>query len=270
MDRIQEKAQQEQAKEQIVILRKAVEGLRPGSPEREAAAKKALDSMIQTINRDENRVAIWDFSAEKSRPVFASNDAITLQPVTVSDADFYVGIRMQYSRMYRGIVASRGNSLNQELLRFDLCQKKSFFCIADDCIACTHVGYIGIKDTGTPVWEIAIELDGQYTGRGFGPRCIGLFLNEVFRITGHTEFKALVDTGNVPSQKCFERIGARLIGLSDGTILKSEREKLQFEENNLNLITDAMRSLASRMNVEPRKLLSHVLEYRLFCPLQFY
>lgn len=100
-----------------------------------------------------------------------------------------------------------------------------------------------------------------------GPRSIVLFLNEVSLITGKTKFKAKVEADNIPSQKCFERIGAKLIGLCNGPILKLEEEKERFEENNLNLIDENMNELADRLGVEPRKLLSHVLEYRMTCPL---
>ena len=49
--------------------------------------------------------------------------------------------------------------------------------------------------------------------------------------------------------------------------LEIKEDKRQFEEKNLNLIDDNMKELAARMGVAPRKLLSHVLDYRLKCPL---
>ena len=76
-----------------------------------------------------------------------------------------------------------------------------------------------------------------------------------------------MDTANIPSQKCFEKIGAELVGLCDGPFLKLPDEKKRFEDRNLNLLTDNMRELASRLGVDPRKMLSHVLDYRMTCPL---
>ena len=39
----------------------------------------------------------------------------------------------------------------------------------------TPVGYLGIKDTRADLWDLAIELDGQQTHRGYGSRSIRLF-----------------------------------------------------------------------------------------------
>jgi L-amino acid N-acyltransferase YncA len=117
------------------------------------------------------------------------------------------------------------------------------------------------------LWEIAIELDGKYTRRGYGPRSIRLYLNEIRRITGKETFRALVEADNIPSQKCFEKLGAQLVGLCSGAVLKTDAEKERFEEKNLDLIDEHMVGLAERLGTEPRKLLSHVLDYRLRCPL---
>lgn len=266
MSSIQEKAQQDQAKEISLKLETAVEGLVPGSPERKVALKKTIDDIVSTVVKDEAVKSFWDFSAEKARPVFIRNDDIVLRPVALSDADFYVDIKARYSMMYRGIL-SVAKDKNEGLFYVDLCKPESFFCIAEDTVSGSPVGYLGIKDTGTDTWEIAIELDRQYTHRGFGSKSLQLFLNELHRIAGKAEFKALVEVDNVPSQKCFEKLGAELIGLCNGPILKLESEKERFEDNNLNLIDDNMRRLAKRLNVKPRKLLSHVLDYRLTCPL---
>lgn len=155
---------------------------------------------------------------------------------------------------------------NESLLMADLSKPESLYCIIEDAADETRVGYLGVKDTRDDIWEIGIELDERFTHQGFGSRSIGLFLNELYRITGKPEYKAWVETDNLPSQKYFEKLGARLIGLCNGPILKLEEEKRLFEENNLNLIDNNMKALAARMGVEPRKLLSHVLDYRIKCP----
>ena len=71
----------------------------------------------------------------------------------------------------------------------------------------------------------------------------------------------------LPSQKCFERLGAELVGLCDSVVLKTDDEKKRFEEKNLDLIDEHMVGLAECLGVEPRKLLNYVLDYRLKCPL---
>lgn len=141
-----------------------------------------------------------------------------------------------------------------------------FYCIAEkDGVP---LGYLGIKDTSAAIWEIAIEFDAKHTKQGLGPRCICLYLNEIQRITGKGEFRAVVEVDNIPSQKCFERLGAELIGLCDSVILKTDDERRRFEERNLGLIDAHMTELADRLGVEPRVLLSHLLDYRLTCPLK--
>lgn len=266
MDRIQEKAQQDHSKEVQLILEAAVEGLTPGSPEREAAFKKALDGLVAIVSKPESQQPIWDFAAEKAHSVLTGDEAVILRAIQIKDADFYVDVKAQYSRMYQAL-KHMGKVDNESLLMADLFKPESFFCIVEDVKDDTSVGYIGIKDTRDNIWEIAIELDGQFTHKGYGLRSIRLFLNELYRITGKAEYRALVETDNFPSQKCFEKLGSRLLGLCTGPILKLEEEKKRFEDNNLNLISDNMKELAVRLGVEPRKLLSHVLDYRIKCPL---
>jgi len=270
MSSFQEIAQQEQAKETRDILEAAVKGLPKGSPERKAAFQKALDDLAGPRQswEAETRRPIWDFSAEKALPVFVKNDALIIRPPKPSDADFYVNLRAAYSLMYKGILkTSKDKDINDALLHDDLCKPRSFYCIIEDATIGDLAGYIGIKDTGIDAWEIAIELEDKHTGRGLGPQSIRLFLNEVYRITGHKDFRAVVETDNAPSQKCFERLGARLVGLVNGPILKQENEKRRFEGTHLDLIDDNIRALATRLGVEPRLLLSHVLDYRFICPL---
>jgi L-amino acid N-acyltransferase YncA len=117
------------------------------------------------------------------------------------------------------------------------------------------------------LWEIAIELDGKYTSQGYGPRSIQLYLNKIWRITGKNTFRALIEADNIPSQKCFEKLGAQLVGLCSSAVLLTDDEKERFEARNLDLIDAHMIGLAERLKIEPRKLLSHVLDYRLTCPL---
>ena len=149
----------------------------------------------------------------------------------------------------------------------DLCQPESFFCIVEEVAQYAPIGYIGIKDTQAEIWEIGIELDRQHTQRGFGPRSIRLFLNELQLITGQSEYKAIVKANNYPFQKCLGNLGATFVRLCDGPILKLQEEKEKFEDRNLHLIDDSIKRLAVQLGVEPRKLLSHVLEYRMTCPL---
>ena len=48
----------------------------------------------------------WDFSDEKSQPAFATSNNIRLRPITSSDVDIYIDIRMQYSMMVRAAIGT--------------------------------------------------------------------------------------------------------------------------------------------------------------------
>ena len=79
------------------------------------------------------------------------------------------------------------------------------------------------------------------------------------------EFRVRIDPGNQSSQKLFERLGAVPNGISS-LFLQEEELQQKCEEENLHLIDEDVIALAQKFNVEPRKLLSHVLEYKLVWP----
>ena len=81
-------------------------------------------------------------------------------------------------------------------------------------------------------------------------------------ILGINQFRVRIDPGNHASQKMFEKLGAIPNGISEFLIHdKATLEKC--EEGNLHLIDADTISLAEKFGVEPRKLLSHILEYSL-------
>lgn len=272
MRNIFQKAQQEQAKEFYQQILDKLEGLPADTPDWREALKNAIDDIIQSgeqpqvENQPPEKKDTWDFSHEKSLQVFACDDMLSIRPIAAGDEDFYRGIRMQYSLIYRSTYYA-AEEKKESLFLTEALSPQVFYCVIEDSKEMLPIGYLGIKDTSADLWEIAIELDEKHTQQGFGPRSIRLYLNEVQHITGRTEFKAVVEVDNIPSQKCFERLGAELVGLCDSVVLKTDNEKERFEERNLELIDAHMIELAERLGVEPRKLLSHVLDYRLTCPL---
>ncbi len=207
----------------------------------------------------------WDFSRQKHQTVLVHDDVVTIRPVSAKDLDFFINLRMEYSAICSTIINMNLHSRESVFLT-DLCQPATFFCIIEDTRQ-VAIGYLGIKDTRKEIWELAIELDKQYTHQGYCSRSIKLYLNEICRITGKKVYRATVESDNIASQRCFESIGAELAGLCYSGILRTPKDRTRFEEENLNLIDNNMRSLADRLGVEPRKLLSHVLEYRMTCPL---
>ena len=77
-------------------------------------------------------------------------------------------------------------------------------------------------------------------------------------------YRCVVAVDNYPSQQLCKKIG----GIPNGIvalILKDPKLQEIFEENNLDMIDDHLRAVADEFKVEPRKLLSHFLEYKI-CP----
>ena len=125
-----------------------------------------------------------------------------------------------------------------------------------------YVGYCGIKSTAQAPWEIAIELLPHWTNQGIGYQAIAAMMEAITMRLGVSEFRVRIDPGNQASQKLFEKLGAQPNGISEFLIHDQDALK-KVEEDNLHLINEDLIALAARFGVEPRTLLSHVLEYTL-------
>lgn len=126
----------------------------------------------------------------------------------------------------------------------------------------TYIGYCRIKDLTQKPWEIAIELLPEWTRRGIGRTALTAMLDTARERTGETVFRVRIEPTNTASQKLFERLGAIPNGISP--LWLHEPEELdRCEEENLRQIDDTLMTVAKKFGVEPRRLLSHVLEYRL-------
>lgn len=110
----------------------------------------------------------------------------------------------------------------------------------------------------------AIELLAEHCNKGYGFRAVSTFLPAVSKLTGKNQYQALVEVDNLPSQRLMENLGARLIDIYDYAFHGDEEKAAAFEESHLDRITDRIIELANQIGVEPRKLLSHVLDYRFY------
>lgn len=125
-----------------------------------------------------------------------------------------------------------------------------------------YIGYCGIKDLSKKPLEIAIELLPEWTHHGIGRAALSAMLTAVQERLGIHDFRVRIDPANIASQGFFEKLGAKPNGIST-LILRSDDEIRQCEEANLHLIDDSLIAVAEKFHTEPRKLLSHVLEYSL-------
>lgn len=125
-----------------------------------------------------------------------------------------------------------------------------------------YAGYCGIKNTTHEQWEIAIEILNKWKHKGIGYRAISVMLDEIKNRLNVSEFRVRIDAENYPSQRLFEKLGAEPNGISE-FLLHEEADIRRCEEENIHLLDERIQELAKQFNVEPRKLLSHVLEYKL-------
>ena len=202
----------------------------------------------------------WDFSEEKEKDIFSEDEIILLRGYREEDNDFIRQIKKENSYNPDDYDDDEFWNMSSKWLR----RKNSFLCSVIHKQDSQFIGYISIKDTSRNLWEIAIELLAEHCNKGYGFRALSTFLPAVSKLTGKKQFQALVEVDNLPSQRLMEKAGARLIDLYDYAFHGDEEKAAAFEESHLDRITDRIIDLANQIGVEPRKLLSHVLDYRFY------
>ena len=192
----------------------------------------------------------------KSGTVIPAGDTVYLRPVESNDRDPFLTIQrasplvqsMEDKDSFLDLVWREHNE--------DKCLKLSIIKDGD------YIGYCGIKDTTLPIWEIAIELLPAWTRHGIGFVALSTMLNEMESRLGITKYTVRIEPSNLASQKLFEKLGSIPSGIAD--IWFQEQTTIEkCEEAGLHLIDDNMIEVAKKFHVEPRQLLSHVLEYEL-------
>lgn len=144
----------------------------------------------------------------------------------------------------------------------DLLKKESFYCTIREKVTHQFCGYCGIKDVDSSRPELAIELIKSMQHKGIGTHALKLLLQTYSLCEEFEYFTYIVAADNYPSQHLCEKIGGipnRIVAF----ILKDPQLQEIFEESNLHMINDHLRDVAKKFNVEPKKLLSHFLEYKI-------
>lgn len=125
-----------------------------------------------------------------------------------------------------------------------------------------YAGYCGINNLSRENWELAIELLSKFRYKGVGYAAICIMLSAIKSRLGVDCFRAKIDADNYASQRLIEKLGATPYGIAE-YILHKEEDITRCEEENLDAIDEKLMQVAQKFGVEPRKLLSHVLEYEL-------
>ncbi len=223
------------------------------------AKTKELERKLEKLTTGSNG-KVWDFGKEREMDVFVEDDVILLRNCRDSEKEKYIQVKKENTDNPE--YYDNESAVDSTWKMFE--DEKSFCCSIIRKRDNEFIGYISIKDTKSNLWEIAIELLQKYCNKGYGSRAIALFLPAISKITGKTQFQALVETDNIPSQLLMEKLGARLIDIYDYTFQGDEEAATAFEEKYMSEITERMVLLAEQIGVEPRKMLSHVLDYRFF------
>ena len=221
--------------------------------------EKELTFLIETFD-NKSTDTCWDFSTERKSDVFAEDEIIYIRGYRPEENNFIRQIKKENSSNPELYDDDELWELSSEWIRKD----RIFLCSIFEKKSREFVGYISLKDTRSNLWEIAIELLAEHCNKGYGTRAIQIFLPAISAISGKAQFQALVETDNIPSQRLMEKCGAELIDIYDYSFDGDEDAAIDFEERHLHLITDRMVKLAQVIDVKPRKLLSHVLDYRFF------
>lgn len=224
------------------------------------AISKIMDKAAGYVDAD-NGMRPWDFSAVKASDELIADDIIRIRPMRESDLDYYTSIRRQWSVLIRRMLEAR--QVGKPFFLQDIQADSSLFCVVETVADSVPIGYVAIKDTRLPLWEIAVEFDAKFCSKGLGSRAVLLFLQAVKALTNRGEYQSRVEADNIACQKAMGKIGARLVGICGSGVLKAEADRKSFEDEHLDQIDDHMRSLAAELNIEPRLLLSHVLDYRI-------
>lgn len=267
LDIINRKQEKEKLKEFLVVIEKLKELQKREDLSDEEIRQRCEDLLNDKIvelskiiddHREKSQGKAWDFSEERKKPVLAEDDMIYLRAYREPDNEFIRQIKKENSSDPHIYDDDEVWKLSGEWLNYDFSLVCSILSKKDD----SYIGYVSIKNTSKNLWEIAIELLASQCHKGYGTRALQLFLTKISDVTGKTQFQALVETDNVPSQLLMEKLGARLIDLYDYSFGGDETAVIEFEKQHLDDITVRMRELAAQIGVEPQEMLSHVLDYR--------
>ena len=188
-----------------------------------------------------------DFAVESPR-------LLLRRPIS-SEKEIFLGLKAHYSfskHVYENEITR--NSIWDEHIGY-----QALYC---SILNNEYIGYCGIKNLQKNIWEIAIELKEEACHKGNGYEALSLFLAQLRSTFGHRVISSRIEPDNIASQNLFEKLGFKPFGLSD-FLLHTDEEKRRFEEKYADRVDENLRKLAEKFNVEPVKLLSHVVEYRL-------
>lgn len=221
--------------------------------------KKELLEEIHYLEKKEDALIGGEYDLSLfDKNILCEDPEIVLRKPSDNDLEPYYFLKKEYAYMKSAFAKPEyKNELWQEYLS----DESLYYTIArkEDN---DFIGYCGVKNLNRKIWEIAIEIKSDCCHQGYGYRVLKMYLETVANMSNRHEFASRVDTDNIVSQNLMEKLGFQPYGLSE-FLLHREEDKLAAEEEYKDKLDDRYMALAEKFNVEPKKLLSHVLEYRM-------
>jgi RimJ/RimL family protein N-acetyltransferase len=223
------------------------------------AKEKALLEEISYLEKKEAALVGGEYDLSLfDKSILCEDSEIILRKAIADDCEPYYQLKKEYAYMKSAFAKPE---YKDELWQEYLSEESLYYTIAkkeDNAF----IGYCGVKNLDRRIWEIAIEIKSNCCHKGYGYRALKMYLETVTGISKRHEFASRVDTDNIASQNLMEKLGFQPYGLSE-FLLHKEEDQLAAEEEYKDKLDDRYMVLAKKFNVEPRKLLSHVLEYRI-------
>lgn len=124
-----------------------------------------------------------------------------------------------------------------------------------------QIGECGISSIYSDEWRVTVEILPEWRNQQIAYKALSIMFDEIKNRLGVSEFYADVFPDNYPSRRVFEKLGAVPAGVREYCIYGENKEK--FEEENSDLIDDKFIATAEEFHVPPKKLLSHILVYKI-------
>jgi RimJ/RimL family protein N-acetyltransferase len=188
--------------------------------------------------------------------ILQTDEHISLRKVCEADREMFIELQKETSMM-KSIIKEESYRM---MLWNEHTQDKSLMVTIE--VDGEYAGYCGINNLSRDQWEIAIELRKKWRCKGIGYVAISTLLSAIKSRLHINEFRVKIDADNYASQRLFEKLGAVPYRIAE-YMLHKEKDILRCEEENLDAIDDKLIKVAEKFGVEPRKLLSHILEYKL-------
>lgn len=212
--------------------------------------EKTLEKPIDDVTAVRIKEQFWN-----AGPIIPKDAQVHIRKIE-EDKAFFLALQNETSMMKYML---KEESF-QKILWDEHIREKSFMFTVE--VDGTYAGFCGIHNLSHEKWEIGIELLKKFQNKGIGYLAVGSMLDELKSRLGAHKFSVKIEADNYASQRLFEKLGAVPFGIAK-YILFEENDIFQFEEENMAHIDENIIQTAKRFGVEPRKLLSHVLEYTL-------